>query len=48
VKGLPLAQAADAARAAIRTAIKPIDDIRSTATYRREVAENIVARFFMS
>ncbi|MGE0400047.1 MAG: xanthine dehydrogenase family protein subunit M [Kofleriaceae bacterium] len=48
VKGLPLGQAADAARAAIRAAIKPIDDIRSTATYRRDVAENIVARFFMS
>jgi xanthine dehydrogenase small subunit len=48
VKGLPLAQAADAARMALRTAIKPIDDIRSTAIYRREVAENIVARFFMS
>jgi CO/xanthine dehydrogenase FAD-binding subunit len=48
VRGLPLAQAADAARSALGGAIKPIDDIRSTATYRREVAENIVARFFMS
>lgn len=46
VRGLPLAQAADAARAALRTAIKPIDDVRSTATYRRDVAENLVARFF--
>lgn len=46
VKGLPLAQAAEAARSALRTAIKPIDDVRSTSTYRREVAENIVARFF--
>ena len=47
VVGLPLGgKAADAARAAMRTAIKPIDDIRSTATYRREVAENLVARFF--
>ena len=46
VVGLPLAKAAEAARAAMRTAIKPIDDIRSTATYRREVAENLVARFF--
>jgi xanthine dehydrogenase iron-sulfur cluster and FAD-binding subunit A len=27
-------------------AIRPIDDIRSTASYRREVAENLVARFF--
>jgi CO/xanthine dehydrogenase FAD-binding subunit len=46
VAGLPFGKAADAARAALRTAIKPIDDIRSTATYRREVAENLVARFF--
>jgi CO/xanthine dehydrogenase FAD-binding subunit len=46
VVGLPPAQAADAARAALRTAIKPIDDVRSTAVYRREVAENLVARFF--
>lgn len=48
VRGLPLGRAAEAARAAVRAAIKPIDDIRSTSTYRREVAENIVARFFMS
>jgi xanthine dehydrogenase iron-sulfur cluster and FAD-binding subunit A len=40
------AAAADAARAALRAAIRPIDDVRSTATYRREVAENLVARFF--
>jgi xanthine dehydrogenase small subunit len=46
VVGLTPAQAADAARAALRTAIKPIDDVRSTAVYRREVAENLVARFF--
>jgi CO/xanthine dehydrogenase FAD-binding subunit len=46
VRGLPLAQAAEAARAAVRTAIRPIDDVRSTADYRREVAENLVARFF--
>lgn len=38
--------AADAARAALRAAIQPIDDVRSTAGYRREVAENLVARFF--
>jgi xanthine dehydrogenase small subunit len=38
--------AADAARAAVRAAIRPIDDVRSTAAYRREVAENLVARFF--
>lgn len=46
VVGLSLARAAEAARAAMRTAIRPIDDIRSTAMYRREVAENLVARFF--
>jgi CO/xanthine dehydrogenase FAD-binding subunit len=46
VKGLPLAQAADAARAALRGAITPIDDVRSTAIYRRDVAENLIARFF--
>ena len=46
VVGLPLGRAAEAARAAMRTAIKPIDDIRSTAVYRRDVAENLVARFF--
>jgi CO/xanthine dehydrogenase FAD-binding subunit len=48
VKGLPLATAPDAARAALRGAIKPIDDVRSTADYRRDVAENLVARFFMA
>ena len=46
VVGLAPDKAAEAARAALRTAIKPIDDVRSTATYRREVAENLVARFF--
>ncbi|HEY5952567.1 MAG TPA: FAD binding domain-containing protein [Kofleriaceae bacterium] len=46
VQGLPPAQAADAARAAMRSAIKPIDDVRSTASYRLDVAENLVARFF--
>lgn len=40
------AQAAEAARMAMRSAIVPIDDVRSTASYRREVAENLVARFF--
>ncbi len=40
--------AAEAARQALRTAIQPIDDVRSTASYRREVAENVVARFFAS
>ncbi len=46
VRGLSLARAAEAARAAVRTAIQPIDDIRSTSVYRREVAENLVSRFF--
>ena len=48
VRGQRVAAAADAARAALRTAIQPIDDVRSTASYRREVAENLVARFFSS
>jgi xanthine dehydrogenase small subunit len=46
VRGLTPARAADAARAALRAAIRPIDDIRSTAAYRLQVAENVVARFF--
>ena len=46
VRGQTLADAADAARVALRTAIQPIDDVRSTAMYRRDVAENLVARFF--
>lgn len=32
-------------RAAIRSEIKPIDDVRSTAEYRLAVAENVVGRF---
>ncbi|HEU4729340.1 MAG TPA: FAD binding domain-containing protein [Kofleriaceae bacterium] len=46
VRGLGLGAAAEAARAAVRASIQPIDDVRSTARYRREVAENLVARFF--
>lgn len=46
VRGLPLAQAADAARAALAGAIRPITDVRSTAAYRTDVAANLVARFF--
>src|SRR5262249_48052166 len=38
VRGLPLGEAAAAAREAVRAAIRPIDDVRSTASYRREVA----------
>lgn len=48
VRGLSPARAAEAARAALRGAIAPIDDVRSSAAYRREVAENLVARFFSS
>jgi xanthine dehydrogenase small subunit len=49
VRGMKLGTAAaDAARAALQTAIKPIDDVRSTAVYRQTVAQNLVARFFMS
>jgi xanthine dehydrogenase small subunit len=46
VRGRRLPDAALAARAAVGSAIHPIDDVRSTASYRREVAENLVARFF--
>jgi CO/xanthine dehydrogenase FAD-binding subunit len=46
VIGLAPAAAADAARAALATAIQPIDDVRSTSAYRLEVAGNLVARFF--
>ena len=46
VRGLGPAAAAEAARAAMRGAIRPIDDIRSSASYRDTVAENLVARFF--
>lgn len=46
VRGCSPRDAAEAARAALRTSITPIDDIRSTSAYRRQVAENLVARFF--
>ncbi len=46
VRGQSPARAAELARAALRTAIRPIDDVRSTAAYRLQVAENLVARFF--
>lgn len=48
VAGLRLGDAAVAAREAVRSVIRPIDDVRSTARYRREVAGNLVARFFAS
>ena len=34
-----------AVAAALRTAITPIDDVRSTARYRLEIAGNLLARF---
>jgi CO/xanthine dehydrogenase FAD-binding subunit len=43
--GLPPAEAAEAAREATRIEVRPIDDVRSTAEYRREVTARIVARF---
>ena len=46
VRGLPLARAGEAARAALRGTIKPIDDVRSTAAYRLRVAENVLDYFF--
>lgn len=46
VVGLAPAKAAEAARAAIHALVKPIDDVRSTAAYRLDVAQNLVARFF--
>ncbi len=46
VVGLTLRQAGDAARVAVPAAIAPITDIRSTTEYRRDVAANVVARFF--
>ena len=39
----PDARAAELARAALATEIRPIDDIRSTADYRAEVAGNLLA-----
>jgi CO/xanthine dehydrogenase FAD-binding subunit len=49
VRGMaPGPEAADAARAALATEITPIDDVRSTASYRLAVARNLVARFMVS
>jgi CO/xanthine dehydrogenase FAD-binding subunit len=36
----------NAARAALASDIAPIDDVRSTADYRRRVAGNLLARFW--
>jgi CO/xanthine dehydrogenase FAD-binding subunit len=46
VRGERLGAAGEAARAALAGAITPIDDVRSTAAYRLDVAGNVVARFF--
>lgn len=45
--GAPGPELADAAKAALAGEITPIDDVRSTAEYRLEVAQNLVARFVM-
>ena len=46
VLGQPPGKAtADLARAAVAAEILPIDDVRSTADYRRAAASNVVARF---
>ena len=41
---MPTSEAADAAAAALTTAIQPIDDVRSTAAYRRLVAGRVLHR----
>ena len=46
--GLSPADGAEAAREATRTAVAPIDDVRSSAEYRREVTARVVARFIGS
>lgn len=44
----PTAATAAAVAAALRDGITPIDDVRSTAAYRREVAGNLLARFVLN
>jgi xanthine dehydrogenase small subunit len=44
--GMNSAQAKDATLSLLGQSISPISDIRSTASYRRSVAANLVARFF--
>jgi CO/xanthine dehydrogenase FAD-binding subunit len=41
-------QVADRARVAVEASIRPIDDVRSTADYRREVSGRILARALRS
>jgi xanthine dehydrogenase small subunit len=48
VRKPPGTGAAALARAALAAEIAPIDDVRSTATYRLVVAQNLVARFIVS
>jgi CO/xanthine dehydrogenase FAD-binding subunit len=45
-QALAAGQGIDAAVAALREEIKPIDDLRSTADYRRAVAGNLVRQFW--
>jgi len=45
-RALAAAQGIDAAVAALAAEITPIDDIRSTAEYRRTVAQNLVRQFW--
>ena len=45
--GVPGVDLAEAAKLALASEVKPIDDVRSTAVYRLEVAQNLVARFVM-
>ena len=44
----PGAPAAERARQALAGEIRPIDDVRSTAAYRRAAAQNVVSRFIES
>jgi CO/xanthine dehydrogenase FAD-binding subunit len=44
----PGPEAADAAAAALAGQLRPITDVRSTAPYRLEVAQNLVRRFVLS
>lgn len=46
--GLPIEEAAEASSSAAREAVTPIDDVRSSADYRREVTGRLVARFVRS
>jgi xanthine dehydrogenase small subunit len=46
-RALAEGQGIDAAVAALETEIKPIDDVRSTADYRRIVAGNLFRQFWI-